>query len=372
MSLSLYLHLPYCARRCPYCDFAISTDPPSAAYAQALRHEIASWGRKLHHPTLDTVHLGGGTPSRMPVEFLAGILGEVQEAFKVAPGAEIALEANPDDAALFQELPGLGVNRLSIGAQSFDDAELACLGRTHNAAQTERAFHAARRAGFRNLSLDLIYGLPGQDMASWTRTLEKSLVLDPEHLSVYALTLTGAKMLKGPACPDEAAQAALAREAMQRLERRGFVQYEISNFAKPGFESRHNLAYWTFKPYLGLGVGAHSYLPPRRFANVAQTPVYLARMAAGQDPQGMEEAPTAEQTAIERIFLGLRLAAGLDPVHLPAEAAGEVDLLLSECLLERRKGRLALTPRGRLLVDAVTGRLVRCLPSSKAIAATGA
>lgn len=369
---SLYLHIPFCLVRCPYCDFAISVEKPSAGYADALRTEIRGWGKRLGRPALATLHLGGGTPSRMPLQLLAGILEEVRASFRLPRGAEVAIECNPSDATAFVDYPSLGINRLSLGVQSFDDRELGWLGRDHDAGGILAAAAAAREAGIRNLSLDLIYGLPGQTLAGWRKTMACGLALRPEHLSVYALTLTGAKHLAGPPCPTDEMQASMARVAIRTLEKAGLRQYEISNFAKPGSESRHNLAYWTFQPYLGLGVSAHSYLPPRRFANVAQTLEYVARVLAGKSPQGFEEVLDAQKQAMERLFLGLRLTAGLDPAWLPAEAGEEVEALKKEKLLVRRRGRWALTPKGRVVADAVTARLVRCLPESKALQRVGA
>ena len=354
---SLYLHIPFCAARCPFCDFAISTEAVSDGFASALKTEVRRWGEKLGRPRLDTVHLGGGTPSLPPAAWTGGILEGVRAHFELAPDAEIALECNPGDAdaGKMAAWRGMGVNRLSIGAQSLDDRELGWLGRGHSVAQTLETVRLAREAGFGNLSLDLMYGVPGQTVEGWIRTLEQALALAPEHLSVYGLTLTGGKKLAGPPLPSENDQAAMAAVAMDRLEAAGIVQYEISNFARPGFESRHNLAYWTLQPYLGLGPSAHSYLSPRRFANVASTGEYISRVLAGVEATGMEETLTAEQTALERLFLGLRLPQGVEEGSV---SGPELDVLLAEGLLERRGGRLALTRRGRVLGDAVTARLM--------------
>lgn len=352
LPLSLYLHLPFCERRCPYCDFAISLEKDFARYTEAITREIS---RKGQGQLVATIHLGGGTPSRMPPELLEGILREVRGAFAVAPDSEIALEMNPEDRGRASAWAAMGVNRLSIGAQSFDDAELRHLGRGHSAGDVDAAVGEARAAGLRNLSLDLMYGLPGQVLEGWRSTLDRALALTPEHLSVYALTLTGAKRLPGPPLPSEGVQADMALEAIGRLEDAGFRHYEISNFARPGFESRHNLAYWTSRPYLGLGASAHSYLPPRRFANVSETQTYVVRMMAGGDPTGFSETLTPEQEALERLFLGLRLPEGVD---VSTVREGIVPDLEAEGLLILEGGRARLTPRGRVLADAVTGRLV--------------
>ncbi len=362
---SLYLHIPFCAARCPFCDFAISTEAVSGRFAEALKREIRGWGERLGRPRLRTLHLGGGTPSLPSAAWTGGILEEVRESFDLAPDAEIALECNPGDAdaGKMASWRAMGVNRLSIGAQSFDDRELGWLGRGHSGAQTLQTVRLAREAGFRNLGLDLIYAVPGQTVAGWGRTLDQVLALSPEHVSVYALTLTGSKALAGPPLPPEEVQAEMALLAMERLEAAGLPQYEISNFARPGFESRHNLAYWTFVPYLGLGPSAHSYLAPRRFSNVAETGEYVSRILAGGEAKGMEETLTPEQQALERLFLGLRLAGGVEE-SLVAPGA-ELEALLAERLLERRAGRLALTRRGRVLCDAVTARLTATLALSR-------
>jgi len=361
---SLYLHIPFCAARCPFCDFAISTESPSEDFAKALKTEIRTWGKRLERTRLDTIHLGGGTPSLPTAAWTGSILETVRDCFEVSPTAEIALECNPGDAdtGKMAAWKALGITRLSIGAQSFDDRELCWLGRGHSVVQTLETVRLARTAGFANLSLDLIYGVPGQTLAGWGRTLDQALALKAKHLSVYALTLEGGRHLSGPPLPPEGEQAEMAFLAMERLEGTGLRQYEISNFARDGFESRHNLAYWTFAPYLGLGPSAHSYLAPRRFSNVAQTPEYVSRILAGKETTGMEETLTPQQVALERLFLGLRLPQGIqESLVTPGPAMEE---LLAEGLVERHPGRLALTRRGRVLCDAVTRRLLGNLGTS--------
>ena len=360
-ALSLYLHIPFCAARCPFCDFAVVTEAPSARYVDALIREIRGWGARLGRPRLATLHLGGGTPSLLPLPMTGEILAVVREAFDVDPAAEVALECNPEDADAdrLASWRGMGVGRLSIGAQSFDSRELGWIGRGHGTKEIFETVALARKVGFSNVSLDLMYGLPGQTEETWESTLREALSLGPEHVSVYAMTLTGGKKLQGPPPPSEKAQAVMAACAMDRLEAAGIRQYEISNFARPGFESRHNLAYWTFRPYLGLGVSAHSYLPPKRFANVVQASAYVDRVLAGADPKVFEEELTEEQVALERLFLGLRLSEGAELGLF--KRAGEVRSLEEEGLVERKGGSLLLTRRGRVLADAVTERLMGSL-----------
>ena len=283
------------------------------------------------------------------------LMAVLREAFDLSACEETAFEANPTDAPRYGVFRALGFGRISIGAQSLDDRELAWLGRDHDAAGVREAVRAARAAGFPSLGLDLIYGLPGQTPEGWERTLEGALALGPEHVSVYALTLTGGKRLPGPPLPSEGWQAEMAAAAMDRLEAAGIVQYEISNFARAGHESRHNLAYWTFRPYLGLGPSAHSYLAPRRFSNVAQTPEYVERVLAGKPATGMEETLTQPQVDLERLFLGLRLSEGVEASRVPA---GEAEALRREGFLSLQGGRVFLTRQGRPVADAVIGRLV--------------
>ena len=342
--LGLYVHLPFCRARCPYCDFAISLETGFERYVEALQKEI----RSRSGGKAATIHFGGGTPSFLPPAMLGDILKTLRESFESAPDAEIAIEANPSDWRSFSAYEGLGINRLSVGAQSFHEDELKWLGRDHTPDDI-------RKARFPNLSLDLIYGLPGQTLEKWNRNLEEALALNPQHLSVYALTLTGAKMLEGPPIPPDEIQAEMALASTEHLEKAGLKQYEISNFAQPGFESRHNLGYWTFLPYLGFGMGAHSFLAPRRFSNVAQLGPYCERILAGKSAVGMEETLTEEQAALEKVFIGLRLAQGVELDSVPAEEAAHLE---AEGLAERSGGRLRLTPRGRVVCDEVTGRLV--------------
>ena len=332
--IALYVHIPFCETKCPYCDFNTYAGinhllPP---YLAALKREVHVWGEALGHPNVNTVFLGGGTPSMLSPAQMAALLSAVRVAFPVAPEAEITAEVNPDDASVerlsaFRES---GVNRISLGVQSLDDAELRMLGRRHGAAEALAALAAIRRAGFTNFSADLMYGLPHQGMAAWQRTVEGLIAAEPQHVSAYALTMEegtpfGAQAANGT-LPEQ--DADLAAEmywwADGAFAAAGLRNYEISNWARPGVESRHNIAYWRNVPYLGVGPGAHSFLGGYRFANMKSPVGYMARVRAWEPPANIEEllrerpGPVAGIDPIDArtemadsVILGLRLAEGV-------------------------------------------------------------
>lgn len=392
--LALYLHIPFCTVRCPYCDFntyqgLLHLLPP---FVEALEREIRLWGDLLGRPPLRTLFLGGGTPSLLDPSHLERLLRAVEEAFAPRRGMEVTLEANPDDVeeGRVRAYRALGVNRLSLGVQSLEDRFLRLLGRRHSAEAARRAYRAARRAGMGNINLDLMYGLPGQTLEEWRRDLDAALALAPDHLSAYCLTLEpGTPMERWvregrlPA-PDEDLAAEMYREAHERLGRAGYRHYEISNWARPGRESRHNRVYWRAEPYLGLGPGAHSYLGGCRFREVPWPGAYIRRVEGwwrrgavrveALTPEGLRalgpvegaQALTREEEMDEFLFLGLRLAEGVregefrrrfgeDLGRRYGPALGELEAL---GLLERRGGRVRLTLRGWLLSNEVFVRLV--------------
>jgi oxygen-independent coproporphyrinogen-3 oxidase len=402
-SLGLYVHIPFCERKCPYCDFNTYAGLHDlyAPYAQALAHEIARAGDALGHPPARTIFIGGGTPTVLPVPLLAEIMDAIHRAFVVAPEAEITSEANPGtvDRARFSGLRALGINRLSMGAQSFDDEELRFLGRIHSAEDIERAFTAARAAGFDNINLDLIYGLPGQKAKTWTRTLARTLTLAPEHISCYSLTVeVGTPLARWVAAgsvppPDDDLAADLYEEAQATLAEAGYEHYEISNWARlrnfssppappplpeagrgvPGhippspYRSRHNLIYWRNEPYLGFGPGAHSSLDGRRWWNIRSPVDYIRRLAAGEGVMEGEETIGDALAMGETMMLGLRLLpegvgteefAARHGRSLEEVYATELRELQEWGLLEMLDGRVRLTPRGRLLGNQVFQRFL--------------
>ena len=385
--LALYVHVPFCKSKCPYCDFNTyeGIEPLIPAYVDALSGEIEIWGRRLGGPTVRTIFLGGGTPSYLPAEAVGGLLDTVRSSFDLDPMAEITLEANPDDcaAAALRTHRASGVNRISIGVQSLDDRLLAMLGRRHDAAQAVDAYRAAGEAGFENVSVDLMYGLPGQTVDDWRRTLDALSGMAPPHASLYCLTLEkGTPMerwVDSGALPEP--DADLAAEMYELAEdvmaQRGYRHYEISNWALPGFESRHNLVYWRNEPYLGVGPGAHSYLDGARFWNLRSPREYVRRVrqaasrgspgpdGAGPAVEGGERIDRGLESA-ETLILGLRLRDGVSteefaarfgepPSSLYGDAVSELSAL---GLLEESRRSLRLTRRGRILSNEVFSRLL--------------
>ncbi len=370
----LYLHVPYCRAKCPYCDFnvAIHRADRVGPFLEALgadiaRHAALPWAGRVPAVSL---FLGGGTPSLLPPDGVAALVAAARRDLGLAPDAEVTLEANPDglDAGWLRAVAAAGVTRLSLGVQALDDALLRRLGRTHSAAQARRAWEAARAAGFASLSLDLLYGCPGQTVGAWRATLDEALGWKPEHLSAYALTLEARTPFgrRPPAeLPGEEAQVAQFELLCERAARAGLERYEISNFARPGFRSRHNLLYWRREDYLGLGPGAHGALGPLRYANERSQTRWRAAVLAGRWPIERLERLSPRQVAAERIVLGLRLAEGVPRAWIERHLAGPggaADRVLARYLdagvLAERAGRLALTDRGVLVSDTVFAELV--------------
>jgi len=286
LPLALYVHIPFCTAKCTYCDFNSYAGQESlmGPYAAAVAREAALWAPQLAGRQAETVFFGGGTPSLLPLPEMRVIVSALRERFDIAPDAEVTLEANPGtvDAAHLRGLRDLGFNRISFGVQSFHDEELRRLERVHDAREVEDAYRWARDAGFENVNLDLIYGLQGQSLAGWQANLEAALALGPEHLSLYALTLEdGTPMTRDVArgrveAPDPDMQADMFEWSRDRLARAGYRHYEVSNWARPGRECRHNLVYWRNGDWLGLGAGAHSHLAGERFAAAASPSRYIA------------------------------------------------------------------------------------------------
>jgi oxygen-independent coproporphyrinogen III oxidase len=381
--LSLYVHIPFCRSKCAYCDFNSYAGQETLipAYVGALLQEATAWSRACGGKTVATVYFGGGTPSLLPLAEMERLIEGLRRRFAVAAEAEVSLEANPESVELdyLRGLRTLGVNRLSLGAQSFDEEELRLLGRIHTAAEAAAAYDAARRAGFADVGLDLIFGLPEQRPSRWRRSLEKALRLGPEHLSLYALTVEEGTPLalaisEGRAQePEEDAQAAMYTESEELLEAAGYEHYEISNWARPGHRCRHNLTYWETRPYLGLGAGAHSYLGGCRFANTPLPKDYIELVQASGPPEeganGLDLSRMPQVASLERldaqtemadtVILGLRLTEGVAlagfrerfGVGLEERYAQEISELTTLGLLEVSAGRLRLTKRGHLLAN---------------------
>ncbi|MCJ7663596.1 MAG: radical SAM family heme chaperone HemW [Desulfobacterales bacterium] len=329
----LYIHIPFCLSKCPYCDFySVSSISMIAAFLKALLKEMELYCGRIG--PCDTVYIGGGTPSILNPRQLEAILKGVLENFRLVPNAEITLETNPADLdqASLASIRALGINRLTIGCQSFDQAILAFLGRRHSADQAIKAIEAARAAGFANIGLDLIYGIPGQGMDAWMDTVKCALSFAPAHLSCYQLTvepetLLGISYRQGAfSLPDEILQHESFIKTAEMLEDAGYVHYEVSNFARDmTLASRHNQKYWDHTPYLGLGPGAHSFSENRRWWNYRSVDRYIAALKSGQLPVEASESLTMEQLQLEALYLGLRTKRG---IHLKDYAARyRLDLL---------------------------------------------
>jgi oxygen-independent coproporphyrinogen III oxidase len=374
MNAGLYVHLPYCASRCGYCAFAVTTDGSTrGAYLEALAREIDLVVAEARGETFDTVYLGGGTPSLLPPADVAGLLESIRGAFDVAAGSEVTLEANPEDVTAKRRDAWMaaGVTRVSVGVQSFSDRELAAVGRRHDTARAREAL-ALLAGRVPSLSGDLILGLPEQTAESFrssTRALAESGV---DHVSVYLLEADKSKALKEDRrehperYPDDDAQAALWLELSEELRRRGFEHYEISNWARPGRASRHNRKYWERTPTLGLGLSAHELWRERRRANVASLPVYLKRLGTGERPMALDHEVGAEERESERIVLGLRLSDGVARDEVESWIARHGDARLREDweawreagLLRLTADRVALTERGGLVSNDILCRFL--------------
>ena len=375
--LSVYLHVPFCAKKCDYCDFASfpGREADWGRYFDEIKAEIRHWsgetdfGRLSEQYRIATVFVGGGTPTLVDAADLEGLIGACRSLAPFESDAEITVEGNPGTLTprKLAACRRAGVNRLSLGAQSFDDGLLKSLGRIHTAAQIEAAVAMARDAGFDNINLDLMYALPGQDMARWRDTLDAAAGLGVEHISAYSLiveegTPMAARVASGAASvPDDDAVNAMQREAVSRLRAAGYARYEISNYAKPGRECRHNLTYWRRGDYLGLGCAAHSLLQERRFRNPDGLEDYLS----GQ--RRLDEASLTRRDAREEtLMLSTRTTKGLDlaawardfgaPFHRGREEA--LARLEAGGLIEAGGGFLRLTERGLEVQDAVVLELM--------------
>jgi oxygen-independent coproporphyrinogen-3 oxidase len=364
----LYIHIPFCKTKCPYCDFySIASPELIPNFLEALEKEALLY--KDSFTSFDSFYLGGGTPSLLTRGQLDRLMKNLRRTFIFAPDSEITIEANPDDVtpeklSLWRDL---GVNRLSLGVQSFNEEELRFLGRRHTARQTTQALELIRAAGFQNLGLDLMYGLPGQRLESWLKTLEQALSHQPEHLSCYQLTLApetpfGRLAARGKVTPlDEEAARAFFLETSRYLTARGYLHYEVSNFARgEAHLCRHNRKYWQHAPYLGLGPGAHSFDGARRWWNFLSVAQYGATLTAGKAPVAARETLTPEQRRLEVLLLGFRTREGvaLDAIaHRPG---------WEKVLAELTASGLARVSRGRVLPTleglAVADQLPLCFP----------
>jgi oxygen-independent coproporphyrinogen-3 oxidase len=375
----LYVHIPFCQSKCSYCDFYSITDANLiSAYLAALDQEARLYRDQF--PAFDSLFLGGGTPSWLGEAQIAALVASLRRHFAFASDSEITIETNPDDISveklrLFRDL---GINRLSLGVQSFDEAELRFLGRRHTARQTAAAIDLIRAAGFPNLGLDLMYGLPGQTTATWLKTLEMALSFNPEHLSCYQLTIEagetpapretpalGTPMARRVArgelsLPDEETQREFFLLTADFLTAQGYLHYEVANFARPGPQAgslcyccRHNLKYWTRTPYLGLGPAAHSFDGRRRWWNISSVEDYCSSLSAGEAPVAGSETLTPEQIRLETLALGFRTREGVSLATIRERPGGDamVAALTRAGLVRVDRGRVMATAAGLVVAD---------------------
>lgn len=363
----LYIHVPFCAARCRYCGFFSSTDMSRLPfYLDSLRREMALTGDEFD--AFDTFYLGGGTPSVLPRRELEGMIEGSWKAFAMAGDCEATIEANPGDVdrefcSFLRDTP---LNRINLGVQSFDDDILLYLGRRHHSGEARAALDAIREAGFSNIGVDLIYGVPGQSLESWMDTLERAVMAEPEHLSCYELTPepgtpVGDRCASGEdGLPEEDLLCRFFMATSEYLEASGYIHYEVSNFARgDAFRSRHNMKYWNHTPYLGLGPSAHSFAGDRRWWNHRSLDRYCSDLAGNRRPVEDSETLSPDDLRLETLFLGLRTREGVpldvlvarkdDPVGEPGERI--LERFLAGGLLEISNGRVRPTRRGLALAD---------------------
>lgn len=370
--LSFYVHIPYCIKRCGYCDFNTYTPSElqdgatleivSADYIDAVVQELKSAPKD----PVSTIFFGGGTPSLLPARDLGRVIAAIRQHNGLQEGAEITLEANPDSVTpeKLADYINVGFNRISFGAQSFVPHVLATLDRTHNPDNVKKAVDAARAAGFESISVDLIYGTPGESIDDWRITVESAMALDIDHISAYALIVeTGTKLAaqikRGEiAMPDDDAMADMYLLVDSLCEASGMSWYELSNWSKPGHECRHNVAYWHNANWWGLGPGAHSHMNGKRFWNVKHPSAYKTRVFAGETPIHESEILTAEQIQDEKIMLSIRMREGISFDELAPHHLERLAIYKENGYVSLSGDSVTLTPVGRLIADRIVRELV--------------
>jgi len=377
--LAFYVHIPYCARRCGYCDFntytpselSISSDLSGVSrdYIDLVIAEISSARKVSKADVVPTIFFGGGTPTLMEPKDLGRVITAIKNNFDLAPNAEITTEANPDTVtkAKLAELREVGINRISFGMQSAVPHVLAALDRTHNPANVAQSVKDARAAGFDEVSVDLIYGTPGESMSDWQESIETALSLPISHISAYALiveqgTNLGAQVKRGEVVmPDDDETADKYLLADEKFRAAGLDWYELSNWSKPGSESKHNLAYWNGTNWWGAGPGAHSHIDGKRWWNVKHPTAYKEKISSGQSPMDDQEELTLEQKSSERIMLEIRLARGIDSKTLTAEQISTLEGFKNQGHLldgSWASGRIVLSTSGRLIADRIVREIL--------------
>ena len=369
----LYVHVPYCVSKCPYCDFfSVDTGLLRAEYPVLLRDELALTAEQVGPArNVETIFIGGGTPTSLADEQLGLLLGAIRDAASPAEGCEWTCEANPESLSTgkLAVLTSGGVNRVSLGVQSFHDDELAFLGRAHDVSGAEWAVAVLQRAELMSWSLDLIFGFAGQTLDSWRRTLDRALSFEPPHLSGYALMIDPGSAFSCDSgqtwTADDEVVADMFGLLLERLRDAGYRHYETSNFALPGHECRHNMAYWHRRPYLGVGPSAHSFDGSRRWWNVRDVGAWAEAIGRGDLPLDGEESLDEDDVLREQVMLGMRLAEGLEWEALPVSSAddlrGAAKPLVERGFVSLDSQRVRLTDEGWLVADSVIARLIAAL-----------
>lgn len=370
-TLSFYVHIPYCIKRCGYCDFNTYTPSElqdgatleivSNDYIDAVLKELDSAPREI----APTIFFGGGTPSLLPAKDLGRVIEGIKNRNGITPDCEITLEANPDsvDQEKLESYLKVGFNRISFGMQSDKPHVLAVLDRTHNRANVEKAISMARTAGFKSISVDLIYGTPGESLQDWHQTVEKALSLDIDHVSAYALIVeTGTKLAaqvkRGEIqMPNDDLMAEMYLLVDQLCESRGMSWYELSNWSKPGHECQHNIAYWQNKNWWGLGPGAHSHIDAKRFWNIKHPTAYKQKIFSGEAVIAESEDLTFDQKRDEAIMLGIRMREGLPTADLNSGQIQTLTTYGENGFVQLLNDRVLLTPTGRLIADRIVREL---------------
>jgi len=361
----VYVHIPFCARICPYCAFYKDTLDRSQTgrFCEAIVREVQQASRQFDVRP-DTIFFGGGTPTVLTTTQLEALLNGFRDSLDLSNLRELTIEANPGSVSSRKAalLHRLGVTRISLGVQSWDDNLLELLGREHNSAQAEQSFHLFREAGFRNVSIDLMFGLPGQTADQWQSTLDRTVALQPEHISTYCLTYEEdtdffLRHSRGELRSNADVEGELFEMAMATLQRAGYEHYEISNYARPGFASVHNQGYWRGDDYLGIGPSAFSTVDLRRWQNVCDYRQYSDRVLAGQSPVESVETLTREMKRTERLALGLRTRDGIPAEELTGWSS-QTDEMISLGLLAQSNGSFVLTNAGKRVADSVAEALV--------------
>ncbi len=371
MPAGIYVHIPFCQSKCPYCDFysVEKDDDLINEFSDALLTEIQIHAKtKWKDRVYNTIYFGGGTPTLVSSETIKAVIKNLRTTFNISPRSEITIEANPETVSddLLARVKAAGVNRVSVGVQSFDDGVLKTLGRIHDSAKASAAIDSAFKAGFERVSVDLIFGVPGQTIDSWRDTLWETVNKNPVHVSAYGLTIEkgtpfDTMVASGElTLPDNDTQAEMYQEMCRVLVDAGFNRYEISNFAKFGYESMHNVKYWRDDVFLGLGPAAHSYDGERRMSHYKSMDKYLASIKKGKAPINFREKLDPLQRAEERLLLGLRLAEGIG-YNIVKEAINEetYEQMKNEGFLARKLNNIVLTEKGFLVADEVIVRLLR-------------